>query len=267
MKTKTINKNFKSCLFGGAIGDALGAPIEFYSIDKIIKKYGSAGITDYVEFRDGTGEFTDDTQMTLFTAEGLLRAYHQTVLKGINDNTINITYQSYLRWLYTQDYTINTNQTNHKSILVGNGWLIKRKELYESRAPGNTCISSLSSGKIGSIEYPINNSKGCGGVMRVAPVGLFYSSNHKEAFETASKIAAITHGHPSGYLSAGIFASIISLLTKNVNLYSAINESVKLLKGYQGHLETLESIEQSVEYSKLYLNKSYSFTEIPVIIE
>lgn len=63
-------KSYQGCLVGGAVGDALGAPIEFWSIEQIRKIYGLSGITDFSEFKDGKGQFTDDTQMTLFTAEG-----------------------------------------------------------------------------------------------------------------------------------------------------------------------------------------------------
>lgn len=76
-------KSFQGCLIGGAVGDALGASIEFWSIEQIRTKYGQAGITDFSEFNDGGGRFTDDTQMTLFTAEALLRAEHRAMLRGI----------------------------------------------------------------------------------------------------------------------------------------------------------------------------------------
>ena len=64
----------RGCMLGGAVGDALGAPIEFMSKSAIMQKYGKDGVQDYVEFSDGTGAITDDTQMALFTAEGILRA-------------------------------------------------------------------------------------------------------------------------------------------------------------------------------------------------
>ena len=54
-----------------------------------------------------------------------------------------------------------------------------------------------------------NDSKGCGGVMRVAPVGL-YEQNPERAFDLACEIAAITHGHPTGCLAAGCLAAIIA---------------------------------------------------------
>ena len=78
-QTKVPVSKYQASLLGGAIGDALGAPIEFMGIEEIRSKFGPAGVKDYVEFSDGRGVFTDDTQMTLFTAEALLRAYHQGI--------------------------------------------------------------------------------------------------------------------------------------------------------------------------------------------
>ena len=68
---KKIEK-FQGCLLGGAIGDALGYPIEFNrSIDAIKNKYGKSGINRF-ELQDGKARISDDTQMTLFTANGLI---------------------------------------------------------------------------------------------------------------------------------------------------------------------------------------------------
>ena len=80
IKQRISENHFTGCLLGGAIGDALGAPVEFMALEVIRRQYGPQGVTDYIEYPDHTGEFTDDTQMTLFTAEGLLRANHRAVL-------------------------------------------------------------------------------------------------------------------------------------------------------------------------------------------
>jgi ADP-ribosylglycohydrolase len=86
-------------------------------------------------------------------------------------------------------------------------------EMHHRRAPGNTCLSALSSGVCGSIEKPINNSKGCGGVMRVAPIGLYQDkSRHQECEDVAllgAQVAAITHGHELGYIPAAALVWII----------------------------------------------------------
>jgi|SRR5690554_1717542 len=100
-------EKYRGCLIGGAIGDTLGAPIEFMSLDIIKSTYRKNGVQDYVEFRNNFGEFTNDTQMTLFTAEGLLRAYHRASLKGIEGALNTITHHSYLRWLHTQGVQVD----------------------------------------------------------------------------------------------------------------------------------------------------------------
>ncbi|HEX7096308.1 MAG TPA: ADP-ribosylglycohydrolase family protein, partial [Acidimicrobiales bacterium] len=63
----------RGCLLAGAVGDALGAPCEFWSWRDIERRCGPAGVTGYLPaYGRSGGAITDDTQMTLFTAEGLL---------------------------------------------------------------------------------------------------------------------------------------------------------------------------------------------------
>lgn len=211
---------YQGCFLGGAVGDALGAPIEFLGIEQIRQKYGGSGILDFVEYQDGKGRFTDDTQMTLFTAEGLLRAEHRAMLRGIGGALPPIAFNSYLRWLLTQSESYEEVQKRmRRSEGVYSGWLLSREELFSCRAPGNTCIQALKDGKMGSIEKPINDSKGCGTIMRMAPVGLMFSHDPEVAFEEGCALSALTHGHPSGYLSGGFFAALIA--------YLAVGEDVK----------------------------------------
>ena len=59
----------RGCLVGGAIGDALGYPVEFWDEQKIIERYGDKGISEYsLDSKSGKALISDDTQMTLFTA-------------------------------------------------------------------------------------------------------------------------------------------------------------------------------------------------------
>jgi ADP-ribosylglycohydrolase len=93
---KRSKEYFRGCLLGGAIGDALGWPVEFLKLNEIKKKYGEDGITDLVAGINGKAEITDDTQMTLFTAEGLLRAENRGRKKGIC-HIPSVVYYAYLR--------------------------------------------------------------------------------------------------------------------------------------------------------------------------
>lgn len=246
MDKVTVNR-YTGCLLGGAIGDALGAPIEFLNLPQIRAKFGEAGISDYVEFENNIGEFTDDTQMTLFTAEGLLRACHREVLKGIGGALNAIAHHSYLRWLHTQNIGVNAENIKDGVYDVKKGWLVNQKVLYKRRAPGNTCIGALSSGTAGTIENPINDSKGCGTIMRVAPVGLMFEGNNETAFTVACELSAITHGHPTGYLSAGFFASVIADLAIGTELCKSINNAILILKKWDKHGETLNAVNAAID--------------------
>ena len=63
---------YRGCLLGGAAGDALGYAIEFDREEAIAARYGSRGIRDYQLDERGLAPFSDDTQMTLYTANSLL---------------------------------------------------------------------------------------------------------------------------------------------------------------------------------------------------
>lgn len=249
-----LHDRFKACLLGGAIGDALGYPIEFMSLDEIRSKYGSTGVTDLIIDKTlNKALISDDTQMTLFTADGMVWAYKRGRNRGIGSYSASGTYHSYLRWLYTQtgrikdDYCLEKNPYEKKD--DDSIFILDVKELYARRAPGLTCLSALESGAMGSMENPLNNSKGCGGIMRVAPVGLFLHNQPRYAFEVGCELAAITHGHPTGYLSAGAFAMIIAELLNNKGLMESIASSINTLKEYENHEETLDAINKSIELS------------------
>jgi len=226
---KRIQEHFRGFLIGGAIGDAFGSAVEFLSIDAIKEVYGKAGITDLVCSESGLAEITDDTQMTLFTAEGILRACNNGQKASIEEVSQSV-YHAYLRWLFTQGFPKFEEYTS-----IYDGWLLTVKDLHHRRAPGNTCLSALQGKERGTIDKPLNNSKGCGGVMRVAPAGLVYSK--ELAFRMGAEFAVITHGHPSGYLSAGALAYIIASIMEGSTLDEAVAGALAVLKDSDGHEE------------------------------
>ncbi len=227
------------CLLGGAVGDALGSAIEFKSLNQIKVDYGPDGLTRMVDGFHGYGTITDDTQMSLFTLEGLFAGYFEGLHRGGFANVPPHIYASYLRWLYSQSY-------KHPLVLdysFYGGWLMNQPGIMARRAPGQSCLSALQQSKIiGTMENRVNDSKGCGGVMRIAPIGLIAGM----PFDLACKAAAITHGHPSGYLSAGFFAEVISFLVKGLPLENAIMIATDRLKMYEGCEGVLASIEKAL---------------------
>jgi ADP-ribosylglycohydrolase len=77
-----LRSHFRGCLLGGAVGDALGAPVEFLDLEEIVRAYGEQGICDYAPAYGKLGAITDDTQMTLFTAEAVLSAHLAAALQS-----------------------------------------------------------------------------------------------------------------------------------------------------------------------------------------
>jgi ADP-ribosylglycohydrolase len=234
--------HFKACLLGGAIGDALGAPVEFLRIDQIRERYGFSGIVDYDVAYGRRGAITDDTQMTLFTAEGLLRADVRWRQKGICHQA-GVIHHAYIRWLHTQ----GERSQSQFSLDEMDGWLFGVEPLHARRAPGNTCLSALRGPHMGIMNRPLNSSKGCGGVMRAAPIGLV-ARDEAAAFTLGCEVAAITHGHPSGYYSAGSLAAVVQNLVEGRSLPEAIERALRLLcdPGNAGHEECEASIRKAV---------------------
>lgn len=215
------------------MGDALGAPVEFESIDAIRGRFGPAGITEPAEAYGRVGAITDDTQMTLFTAEGLLRAYTRAATKGFFHAAVQLVDHSYGRWLTTQGERYQRWRAG-----VEDGWLIGVTELHARRAPGNTCLAAMRGERRGTVSEPTNDSKGCGGVMRIAPAGFVGRRYLDSIFELGCDIAALTHGHPSGYLPAGALAEIVARISAGDSLPKALDSADRELRFSSGHEET-----------------------------
>jgi len=196
-----VRSRIRGCLLGGAVGDALGAGIEFSRLDEIRRRYGEGGIADYEHVYGRRGAITDDTQMTLFTAEALIRTAAIRNAGG-TAQPLGALHRAYMRWLHTQ--SLRSAHPDFEDSL--DGWLIRIPALHSQRAPGNTCLSAMLLAQPGLVSHPINDSKGCGGVMRAAPIGLF----GERPFDIGCQSCAITHGHPSGYLAGGALAAIIT---------------------------------------------------------
>ncbi|WP_054742614.1 ADP-ribosylglycohydrolase family protein [Cellulosilyticum ruminicola] len=233
----------EGCLLGGAIGDALGAPVEFKKYDEIITVYGENGI---IELIPGLGRkealITDGTQMTMFTVEGLLRSMTRAKRKGVQwdkNDIAHTVFRAYLRWLYTQG--LNTPHWAEKDY---DGFLVKIKKLHAYREAGITSITALGKGIKGSVAHPVNDSKGCGGLMRIAPIGLV--DLEEDVFEIGCEVAAITHGGACAYLPAGTLAVIIKELVRGQEITYAIGRALQRLKLEPKNEQCVECIEKTL---------------------
>ena len=226
------------CLFGGAIGDALGYPVEFMSLDKIKYEYGTEGITEFDMRGIDKAQISDDTQMTLFTANGLLYGQTRARLRGIAGPLSSYVFKAYEEWYNTQLRGLSQSDSFKTC------WIYNVEALHNSRAPGSTCMSAIAnSNGEGSPINPINDSKGCGGVMRIAPIACFAACGHlgdeKTVAIESANVASLTHGHPLGYISAAFVGCMIYFIIKSKTqqentLEDIISESMTIIKELYG---------------------------------
>ncbi|WP_280340187.1 ADP-ribosylglycohydrolase family protein [Nocardia neocaledoniensis] len=228
------------CLLGGALGDALGAPVEALSLHRIREIHGRDGVTDVDQLR-----ISEETQLTAFTVEALIRGSVRARAKGIGGATMGLLQQGMLVWLRGQVAEVADQPVTLFSSLSGH------PELIEQRGVANSVYTALRqaaarqapTSPLGTRERPINNSKGSGAVMRAAPCGFGYAADRSGAatgtiFELGCDAAALTHGHPSGWLPAGTLAALIYRLARGDDTATALAHARTELGSYPDHEET-----------------------------
>lgn len=250
---KPFEDAVKGCMVGGGAGDALGYPVEFSSEKEIRYLFGEEGITSYqCEEESGLAVVSDDTQMTMFTATGILYGYTRGHMRGIMSDVSGYVLEHYKDWLHTQIESAEK---------AGLSWLLDIPGLYVRRAPGRTCLDALTK------REPADRSKGCGGVMRVAPVALYIDGDRPSvSLEELMKldrdgaaVAALTHGHPLGYIPAAALVHIINRIvyggcTLGDGLYDIVAECRTAMEQiYEGEPylpRFLKKLDAAVEFSK-----------------
>lgn len=254
MSTSTLLSAARGSLLAGALGDALGAAIEFDRLPAIRARFGPRGLRTLEVAYGRLGAITDDTQMTLFTAEGLIRAAVRMKSRGVCDPPA-VVHRAYLRWLHTQGIPSREaagRPLDEKEPHL-DGWLVRERFLHARRAPGNTCLAALSQ-PLPASQVAANHSKGCGGVMRMAPVGLlrFFDavgekSSARMAFDLGDACAALTHGHPSGALPAGVLAMTThGIAHEQRSLRDALDEARRELALHNDHAETAAALDAAI---------------------
>lgn len=220
---------FRGCLLGGATADA--------------KAYGI--------HEGGLDLISDNSQLASFTVDGLVWADQRAKRKGVYAY-IPCLFYAYQKWYYTQ--TGSLADKSYGFILEGE--ILKWEELFARRGEGTTSLNALGGSignKFGSLQNRINTSKGCGAVMRSAPIGMYFSTDEKMAFKVACDGAALTHGHIDAILSAGYFAYLISGILQDGEIFDVANAALGEMRKYQDHETCCNAIERAL---KLAADKS-----------
>lgn len=231
------------CLFGGAVGEALGRPVEGMSIAEIRAAYGPAGVTGL----PGRAEIGEATQLSLLTAQAGVQASIRARAKGIGGAYLGLVQANYLAWLRAQG-----ERMPEQNLLVS-GPALRDPAVTARRGVGRTTFAALrmaaERGKpgwpLGRVDEPVNDSKGCAGTVRAAPCGFGYP-DPGAVFTRGQGTAALTHGHPSGRLPAGTLAVAVSALVHGATLVDALGHAMARLREHEGHEETTAALEKAL---------------------
>ncbi len=206
----------RGCLLGLAVGDAYGAPIEFLRRSAILERFGPDGPDDLEPWgAHPGGSYTDDTQMSIATARGLLdwRAANGWAPGAAVDQE---ELQAAIRLRYAEWY---------------------RSHEWEGRGPGTACLTALGSG------MPVDG-KGCGGVMRVAPLGC--AGLGRAAFEAGARAAALTHRHHTSDAVSGFQARLVDWLVAGEEPRAAAAAARATLAAWPGSGGALDAVDTAV---------------------
>ncbi|TWV48136.1 ADP-ribosylglycohydrolase family protein [Streptomyces misionensis] len=169
-------------LLGLALGDALGFPTEFKTVELIESMFGPWRTLELPQ----RARVSDDTQMTLALGRGLRRAMARGPLTpaGLEPPLR----EEFVDWYESPD---------------------------NNRAPGNTCLTAcrllMDEGR-GWQDASQIGSKGCGANMRVAPIGLAPGLSAEQRSGAAQLQSALTHGHPTALAASDLTAHAVHLL-------------------------------------------------------
>ncbi|MCL2036711.1 MAG: ADP-ribosylglycohydrolase family protein [Oscillospiraceae bacterium] len=251
---------FIGAFTGFAVGDAFGYPCRELTFEEICRRFEKKGCLRLaVSSKTNTALFTDATQMTLFTTDGILwaalSALSESDTEGEHSDGVNYTeyvFYAYQLWLYTQTKTIAGAEYSwlfDKQVNPYKSKLIRTKGLHQKRFSDPVNVELLSRMRnlaYGKITAPINGIERAdsGAVKRVLPAGLFFNYSPELAFRAGVDFSAITHSSPVSYLSAGFYSAVIAELINNADIDTAIERAAKILKTYRNSGEVLAVIEK-----------------------
>jgi ADP-ribosylglycohydrolase len=188
-----MQKNiYRDILFGVAVGDALGVPVEFKS-RSYLKENPVTDMIGYGTYNLPPGTFSDDSSLTFCLAEALT---HEFDLQKIADY--------FVAWAY------------------GNFWTPHGK-VFD--------IGIATSQAIGRIRKGINpelaggldeSSNGNGSLMRILPLILYiHNKPIDERFAITKQVSSITHGHIRSVIACFYYLEFVKLLIDGKSKFEA----------------------------------------------
>lgn len=221
-------EKFRGALYGSACGDALGYPLQNFSVGRIQHRFGPFGLRTLVrDAKNGRkAPISENTQMILATIDGILWADAKKL------DLVDGIYRGYMRWYYSQtgeeprrgQRTWMRRQPHEREFC-----LVREKFMHARRNPEEGLLGAFSKDAKGSTKVKVNDCRGSAALARAIPIGLIFAGDSKAAFDEAVKAAALSHSDPVGYYAAGGLAALISCLAYGLTLPKALERAEALL--------------------------------------
>ncbi|WP_445711334.1 ADP-ribosylglycohydrolase family protein [Flavobacterium sp.] len=184
MKTTKIH----SALFGVAVGDALGVPVEFKSRE-YFKNNPVISMQEFGTHHQPKGTWSDDSSLTFCLADSLCKGY------DINDIANN-----FVLWRQEQLWT-------------------PHGRVFDIGIATNFAIHSIESGTKPLLAGGTSErDNGNGSLMRILPL-LFYVKdfNITKRFDTVKEVSSITHAHIRSVIACFIYIEYALFLSEGKN--------------------------------------------------
>lgn len=194
----------KGALYGVAVGDCLGAPVEFMDARDIQIQYGL--VSDimgggWLGAHAGVG--TDDTAMTLAVAEGIMNT-------GPVDDPVEKIGAEFIKWFY--DAPIGAGAACARSIGIAS---------KNGRVKTPKRSTWLKAAEKAHYEMA-GRSGGNGSLMRTVPVALFTRAE-KECSALAADVSQMTHYDPDAAMACMIYSEIVRKLIRGDSLRETVD--------------------------------------------
>lgn len=178
---------FRGCLLGLSLGDALGAPFEGGPLERLLWRI--IGTTKQGEMR-----WTDDTQMSIDIIESFLRR------GDIDPDDLAISFAKSYRW--SRGYGPKAAKVLRR-IAKGADWRNANRSGYASGSFGN------------------------GAAMRAPIIGLIFANHPTELVKRVSLSASVTHAHPLGIEGAILLAQVAASALRGARSLDAIRQGTE----------------------------------------
>jgi len=193
-------------IFGVAIGDALGVPVEFTSRASL----DTNPVTGYRAFgshNQPAGTWSDDTSLTLCLADALC--------EGMDYNRIAA---KFIAWY-------------DEALWTAGG------KVFDVGITTRHAINSLKLGSPPELAGPAEEeSNGNGSLMRILPLALFTANMPEELRRKyAFDISAMTHGHPRSKIACWLYSEITRNLLQGTNRADAIDSAYATVDAWQNN--------------------------------